>query len=184
MNVKLILFVLYLPNKLYICRKINNLIDKSKIELIEEFASHYIEAYGLPPLAAKIYSYLLLDCKRKGITFDELVDVFNVSKSSVSNSLHLLTQHKHIEQFTKIDHRKRLYRVSSGHIILRLQKIHAMLIREKYLAEKLRCYRESKVDNPDNIYMQKTDIYVKHLNNSIKGLSETIEKLEKLTQNI
>lgn len=159
------------------------MIDEPKKELIEEFASHYIEAYGLPPLAAKIYAYLLLDCKREGITFDELVEVFNVSKSSVSNSLHLLTQHKHIEQFTKIDQRKRLYRVSSEHIILRLQKVHAMLLREKYLSEKLRCYKESKINEEKNVNIQKTDIYINHLKNSIKGLSETIGQLEDLTQN-
>lgn len=160
------------------------MIDKSKIELIEEFAAHYIEAYGLPPLAAKIYAYLLMDCKREGKTFDELVEVFNVSKSSVSNSLHLLSQHKHIEQFTKLDQRKRLYRVSSGHIILRLQKIHAVLTREKYLSEKLRCYRENSLEKQDDLYIQGSMIYSNHLTDAIKRLSETIEKLEKLTQNI
>lgn len=160
------------------------MLNESKKELVEEFAAHYIEAYGLPPLAAKIYSYLLMDCKREGKTFDELVEVFNVSKSSVSNSLHLLSQHKHIEQFTKIDQRKRLYRVSSEHIILRLKKILTMLIREKYLAEKLSCYRKDHVDAQDELYNAGSKIYLGHINDSVQKLSETIEKLEQLNQNI
>lgn len=142
-----------------------------------------MESYGLPPLAAKIHSYLLLDCKREGITFDELVEVFNVSKSSVSNSLHLLTQHKHIEQFTKIDQRKRFYRIAPGYIMLRLQKIHALLVREKHLSEKFRCYKEAHLEK-DNINLEKSGIYLEHLNRSIKGIAETIEKLEQLNQNI
>lgn len=160
------------------------MIDKSKIELVEEFAAHYIEAYSLPPLAAKIYAFLLMDCKREGITFDELVEVFNVSKSSVSNSLHLLSQHKHIEQFTKIDQRKRLYRVSGEHIILRLKKIHNFLQREKYLSEKFRCYRENNSEELNEIHQKGAKIYTDHLDKCIAQMSETVEKLEQLNQNI
>jgi len=160
------------------------LIDQSKKELIEEFAAHYIEAYGLPPLAAKIYAFLLLDCKREGKTFDELVEVFNVSKSSVSNSLHLLSQHKHIEQFNKMDQRKRLYRVSPEHIILRLKKIHSFLIREKYLSEKYKCYRDDNLEQLNEINLKGAQIYSEHLNKCIAQMSETVEKLEKLNQNI
>ncbi|WP_084017870.1 hypothetical protein [Moheibacter sediminis] len=160
------------------------MINESKKELIEEFAAHYIEAYGLAPLAAKIYAYLLMDCKREGKTFDELVEVFNVSKSSVSNSLHLLSQHKHIEQFTKIDQRKRLYRISPEHIILRLKKIHTFLLREKYLSEKYKCYREDNSVEINELHLKGSQIYSEHLNKCIAQMSETVEKLEQLNQNI
>jgi len=158
-------------------------MNENKIELIEDFSNYYENAYNFPPLTSKIYAYLLLDCKREGITFDELTEVFNASKSSVSNSLNFLTQLKHIEYFTKIDNRKRLYRISQGNVLLRLQKIHNMLLQEKQLSEKLKCYKLDKLEDPNEISIQKSEIYIEHLDNAIKQLSKTITKLESLTQN-
>ncbi len=158
-------------------------MNESKIELIEDFSSYYESVYNFPPLTSKIFSYLLLDCKREGITFDEIVEVFNASKSSVSNSLSFLTQLKYIEYFTKIDNRKRLYRISSGNVVMRLQKIHDMLLHEKQLSEKLKCYKKEKLDDPNEISIQKAEIYIEHLDNAVKQLSITISKLESLTQN-
>ena len=157
-------------------------MEESKIELIEDFSIHFEKVHNFPPLTSKIYAYLILDCKREGVTFDELVEVFNASKSSVSNSLNFLTQLKHIEYFTKIETRKRFYRISSGNILMRLQKIHEMLVHEKMLSEKLKCYKLKVLENKEEISIQRSEIYIDHLNKTIEELDNTISKLESITQ--
>src|SRR5690625_6473178 len=98
-------------------------MNEDKLELINDFSNYFEEIYKFPPLTSKIYSYLILDISKEGTTFDELVEVFNASKSSVSNSLNFLSQLDYVEHFTKIDNRRRFYRVASGSIIVRLKRL-------------------------------------------------------------
>jgi DNA-binding transcriptional regulator GbsR (MarR family) len=157
-------------------------LKEDQIELIECFSQHFEKIHNFPPLTSKIYAYLILDCKREGITFDEIVETFNASKSSVSNSLNFLTQLKHIEHFTKIDTRKRFYRISPGNILMRLHKIHDMLVLEKKLSEKLKCYKLKVLEDPAEISIRRSEIYIEHLNKTIEELDNTILKLESVTQ--
>lgn len=155
------------------------MIKDCKIELIQELTNHYIDAHGLPPLAAKIYSYLLMDCQREGITFEEIIEVFNVSKSSASNSLQFLTQNKYIEPYTKIDQRKRFYRLSGENMILRLSKIQHMLERESNISQKVYdYYSENKVADKE-IVLDKMQIYLDHLDNAVNRIKQTLELLQK-----
>lgn len=158
-------------------------MDQDKLELIGDFSSYFETTQNFPPLISKIYAYLLLDCSQKGTTFDELVEVFNASKSSISNGLNFLTQLKHIEYFTKIDDRKRFYRIVPENLMLRLENIQKMLSTEKELTQKLKNYK-IKMDNEDNdLSTIKTDIYIDHLKRAIEQLSITVEKLKTLTKN-
>lgn len=154
------------------------MIENCDIELIQELTNHYIETYDLPPLAAKIYAYLLMDCRREGVTFDEIIEIFNVSKSSVSNSLQLLIQNKYVEQFSKINQRKRFYRLSSGNILLRLNHIHDMLQKEKAISRKMYNYYEKNDKIETKIFLKKMKIYLNHLDTSVEKLSQTINLLE------
>jgi len=52
--------------------------------IFQEMVSFYGKNFSLPPLSAKIYSYLIFDFERKGVCFDHLVEALHVSKSSVS----------------------------------------------------------------------------------------------------
>jgi len=158
-------------------------MDEHLKELIEDFSKYFETTYNFPPLTSKIYAYLMLDCKSNGVTFDELVEVLNASKSSVSNSLNFLNQLKHIEYFTKIDNRKRFYRISSENLLIRLRKIHDMLVNEKQLVERLKNYRQEICEGFQENSILKSDIYLNHLNQSIEHLSQTIEKLETFSSN-
>jgi len=158
-------------------------MDEQLKELIEDFSKYFETTYNFPPLTSKIYAYLMLDCKNNGVTFDELVEVLNASKSSVSNSLNFLTQLKHIEYFTKIDNRKRFYRISSENLLIRLRKIHDMLVHERQLVERLRNYRQETCEGYYENSILKSGIYLEHLNHSITQLSGTIEKLETFSSN-
>ena len=154
-------------------------MDERKKELIEGFSNYFEDIYHFPPLTSKIYSFLLMDCKRKGVTFDEIVELFNASKSSVSNSLTYLGQLKHVEYFTKIDSRKRFYRVSPESILMRLKRINDNLREEKKLSEKYYSYLKGEIEDEENSTLIKSDIYINHLDRAIEQLSETIEQLKK-----
>lgn len=156
-------------------------MDNQLKELIEDFSKYFENTYSFPPLTSKIYAYLMLDCKTNGVTFDELVEILNASKSSVSTSLNFLTQLKHIEYFTKIDNRKRFYRISSENLLIRLRKILDMLAHERQLVERLKHYRQESCEGGRENSILKSDIYLDHLKNSIGQLSQTIEKLEKFS---
>ncbi len=158
--------------------------EEIKTELIEELAAHHAEASKLPPLTAKIFAYILVNCNKEGYTFDELVETFHVSKSSVSNSLNLLVQYDFIGQYNKIGERKRRYKITPQHLTMRLKKIRNSLTQEKFLSEKLQRYKFSKIKNPNPLDLEKGKIYVNHLESSIQNLTNTIEKIEKLTHTL
>ncbi len=177
------LFCNYRTNYIF-AENLIKLSEEIKTELIEELAAHHAEASKLPPLAAKIFAYILVNCNKEGYTFDELVETFNVSKSSVSNSLNLLVQYDFIGQYNKIGERKRRYKITPQHLTMRLKKIRSGLTQEKYLSEKLTQYRLNYIQNPSPMDLEKGKIYVNHLENSINRLTETIEKIEKLTHTL
>ena len=86
---------------------------KKSLEVDEKIFQDAVKFYGtvlnLPPLASKIYSYLIFDFDKVGITFDEFVEVFSASKSSVSTNLNLLISSELIIDVNKMDERKRYF---------------------------------------------------------------------------
>ena len=92
-----------------LCKFLKILIDKKHIELIEDLTLYHIEVFRLPPLTAKVFAYLLVVQPNDGLSFGEMVDIFKVSKSSVSNSLNQLMQYGYIIQYNKVGERKRRY---------------------------------------------------------------------------
>ena len=59
----------------YICAHSMNMepsLDLDK-QIFREMVKFYGETLHIPPLAAKIYSYLIFDFEKKGICFDEFV---------------------------------------------------------------------------------------------------------------
>lgn len=155
--------------------------EEEKI-LLRELSSFFENNHHLPPLTSKIYAYLMIST-RDDVTFDELTTIFNVSKSSVSNSLNFLIRLKYINYYTKIDSRKRYYRIEEGFVWLRLQKVLEMLTQEKQLISKLSKYKEKHIQDYLKNQSELADIYLNHLENITQQLSVTIDKLKNLTPN-
>lgn len=138
--------------------------------------SFYGNLLELAPLSAKAYVYLMFDFKNEGATFDELVEKFKVSKSSMSNSLQSLVQNKFIEFVTPIDSRKRLYRINPKYMGIRFGNILDKLTREKDLMERLvQCQKQTKpVPEPAikdiNTYISILDRHIKTIDNTVKIL--------------
>lgn len=142
-------------------------------DLLLKMSKFYGEAYHLPPLAAKIYAYLVFDFKRNGIPFDELVETFQASKSSVSSSLTLLSNLKIIRDFTKMSERKRYFALNENYMKIRFEEIITIMETELDIVTKLRTFR-----NPtDERSIRKFDIYQNLFKKNIKNIQDSLEEL-------
>ena len=145
-------------------------IDK---EIFSEMVKFYGDAFHLPPLAAKIYAYLIFDFDRKGVSFDEFVEIFAASKSSVSSNLNLLLTLNIINDFNKIDERKRFFVMNEKYMKIRFQEIIEKMERELLILENLKKFRNTKCE----VVLQKFDIYTNLFNKNIASIKETIDQL-------
>lgn len=148
-------------------------IDK---DLFEDMSTMYMEEYGLTPLTANIYTLLFFDYQHQGITFDELIEATNASKSSVSNALNRLLQNNCIEYFTKIEERKRYYRINKSIFKVNfLNKIHKIKMEHKIL-KRFAVHRSHIIDNDDE-ESQKLQLHIQLQENIIKLYEDTLNSL-------
>lgn len=148
-----------------------------KIEqgIYQELVDFYGGIFSLPPLAAKIYAYLIFDFEKKGFSFDELVKVFSASKSSVSTSINFLLNTNLIKPLNKIDERKRYFLVNEEFISIRFQEIVERMKREIKILEQLNTYRESYHQNQE--LSDRYIIYKSLLERNIENIEDTLKKL-------
>lgn len=148
----------------------------TKKELYQDMVTFYGNLYGLPPLNAKIYVYMMIDLKADGYTFDELLAKFNVSKSSLSNSLQMLVQNKYVEYITPIDSRKRYYRINPKFMGIRFGNILEKLVREKELMQRMvQCNKQVK--SPNEQVIKGINQYITILDKHIKTVESTVKSL-------
>ncbi|MBW7674493.1 P-loop NTPase family protein [Chryseobacterium chendengshani] len=145
-------------------------IDK---KIFQDAVKFYSTLFNLPPLASKIYSYLIFDFEKIGITFDEFVEVFSVSKSSVSTNIALLLNSQLIIDVNKMDERKRYFFANDDYKKIRFEKIVQKMQDELKLLDDLNQFR--KVEDKD--YDQKMEVYKSLLNKSISNIKESLNKL-------
>lgn len=147
------------------------------IEIDEKIFQDAVKFYGtvfsLPPLASKIYSYLLFDYEKVGITFDEFVEVLSASKSSVSTSISLLLNAQLIVDHNKIDERKRYFFINDEYQKIRFEKIVQKMQDELRLLEDLNNFKTSK----DDVYNERIEVYKALLNKNIENIQESLNKL-------
>lgn len=84
------------------------LLTEQQKELIERFGV-LNEKYGLPPAECRVWGLFLVADKVE-LTFDEIRETLNLSKSGTSNALNTLQMTNHIEYITKLGDRKRYFR--------------------------------------------------------------------------
>ena len=100
-----------------------------KKKLIEEIGLHFELTHQISPLAARIYAIMILS-PYDGHTFDEILEITQASKSSVSTQLNLLVQLKKVEYFTKPGDRKRYFRASKKYLVNTLEE-HVQTINQE-----------------------------------------------------
>ncbi|MDH6253674.1 DNA-binding transcriptional regulator GbsR (MarR family) [Chryseobacterium sp. H1D6B] len=147
------------------------------IEVDEKIFQDAVKFYGtifnIPPLASKIYSYLIFDFEKVGITFDEFVEVLSASKSSVSTSISLLLNSQLIIDVNKMDERKRYFFTNDEYMKIRFEKIVQKMKDELKLLDDLNNFRKIK----DEGYNEKISAYKALLNKNISNIQESLNKL-------
>ena len=145
-------------------------IDK---EIFREMVKFYADVFHLPPLAAKIYSFLIFDFDRNGVSFDEFIEIFAASKSSVSSNLNLLLNLNIISDFNKIDERKRFFVINEKHMRIRFEEIIEKMERELSILHKLKDFRQPQNDEA----LKKFEVYTSLFDKNISHIKETLDQL-------
>jgi len=110
-------------------------------ELIEEIGMGVEERAGLSPLASRIYALLTMSSEN-GLTFDEIKETIEASKSSISVNINVLLQLKYIEYYTKPGDRKRYFKVSKYFQLKFLELYLESLEKQITLVDKINSYNK------------------------------------------
>lgn len=154
-------------------------IQKEKAELIEMFGVHFETLYHLPPLASRILGVLIVDCCKDGITFEELVERMNASKSSVSTNINLLLKIGKITYYTISGDRKKYFKPSP--FSERFGSYLKILEMEKEIIERMLSYREKTASCPEELCnLENTKAYKSHVLDVEKLLKKNIEKFKQI----
>jgi len=152
---------------------------KSKLHLDAEIYQELIDFYGgvfsLTPLSAKIYAYLAFDFEKNGLAFDDLVETFCASKSSVSSSVNFLLNANLIKTINKIDERKRYFIINEDFVKIRFEEIVNRMKREIKILDQLNDHREQEKENINQ--SERYKIYKSLLEKNIENIENTLNKL-------
>lgn len=150
------------------------------IELFESFSVHLEKVYNFPPLAAKLQAYMVLQSDKEGFTFEELLSVFKVSKSSLSTSINLLLSNNQLEYVNRIDCRKRYFRLNYNYVPEKLEFLYNMISKDLLFTAKINDYRRQKSNTSvidDNGII---NVYINYLQKSKELLEETLNQINQI----
>lgn len=158
-------------------------MDNEREELIQSFGVHFEHQYNIPPLAARILSTLIIDGCKSGLTFEQLVEKMQASKSSISTNLNLLLKTNRIEYFTLVGDRKKYFK--SAPLSQRLKNYLTLIDEERILVDKLKHFRKKNMSCiKEEINFQNMVAYEEHLLQVEELLKSTINKFKSIeTQN-
>jgi len=147
--------------------------QEEKDELIELFGIHFETYYNLPPCASRLLGILILNSRTKGLTFEELVEQENASKSTISTNINLLLKLGKISYYTKPGDRKKYFLPSPPSE--RIQNHLKFLDSEKKMLMRVRDY-EVRYPAEGNTPMvtKAIDTYMKYLLEFEKLLNKSI----------
>ena len=147
-----------------------------KRKLIEEVGLHLEGCHKLTPLASRIYALTVLS-SNDGYSFEELVELTQASKSSVSTNLTLLVQLDYLEFYTKPGVRKRYFR-GTGNFVRSILKEHLQsLEQELKLVEKINLFNQEH--NPKKFVQNQSigNIFHEYLGTQKQNLHHALEKI-------
>ena len=117
----------------------------------------------------------IFDFEKNGLTFDDLVDTFCASKSSVSSSVNFLLNANLIKTINKIDERKRYFIINEDFVKIRFEEIVNRMKREIKILDQLNDHREQEKENINQ--SERYKIYKSLLEKNIENIENTLNKL-------
>ncbi len=147
-------------------------------KLIEEIGQVNEERLRLSPLAARIYALLALS-SYDGLTFDEIKDSIQASKSSTSVNINVLIQLSYVEYHTVSGDRKRYFRMAKDYQQQALERYHQSLKNDVALIEKINAF--NKVHHSEKFKIEKSlgGIMQNYYKEQQKLIKVTIDKITK-----
>src|SRR5438105_832106 len=83
-------------------------LSDKKLKLVEELGVNF-EQSGMQPAASRILALLIVS-DRNELSFEEIYEAVNISKSAASNAINLLLSTDRLEYTTRPGERKRYFR--------------------------------------------------------------------------
>lgn len=156
--------------------------SQEKKNLIEELGLFFQERHKFPPLAARLYALVVLSSSN-GFTFEELMELTQSSKSSVSTNLNLLVSLRFVDYYTKTGNRKRYFRSTGSYVKNMLNEHVEAVTKELRIVEKVNAFNR---DNNPLKFEQKGyigTIFQSYLVSAKENLEEAIEKINSFPSN-
>ena len=120
--------------------------------LIEELGRHF-DQEGIQPVPGRILALLMVQDKEE-MTFDEIIQALQISKSSASNGLKVLELRDVVEYVTYPGDRRRYFRVKTKDIFSMINEFEDKMIRMKEFNLKI---MELKSDKTSRVSQFLTD---------------------------
>ncbi|WP_019038538.1 GbsR/MarR family transcriptional regulator [Psychroflexus tropicus] len=157
----------------------NKSLENNSIHRLQtDLSRHFESEHHFSPLAAKIYSLLILS-ETKHLTFEQLLEFTEASKSSVSNQLNYLIDEGRIDFDYIKDQRKRYFKTKEDYLNKTLESHLEKIEKEISILSKVIRFKEDRDFDKTLV-----DIFKNHLANEKRNLLKTIEQLNKKRHNI
>lgn len=154
---------------------------KEQEQLIEVIGLGIEERLNLSPIASRIYSLLILS-SYDGLTFEEIRDVIQASKSSTSININVLSQLDYINFYTKPGDRKRYFKLTKYSSLISLEVSLQNIDKEMQIVESINQY--NKKYYPEKFTDDETlgHIFQDYLMEKQQLVARTIDKMKQFRQ--
>jgi len=147
--------------------------DSRTRETIEE-AGKVFENFGFTPMQGRIIAcFTVSDPPEK--TFDQLVQYFNASKSSVSNSLNYLLQNKIIDYKTIASDRKRYFYLTDSFFVVYFVRVLENVTKLKEYAYRIVSMRTPEYPEANEKILR----WIENANRFQESISEVLDSINK-----
>jgi DNA-binding transcriptional regulator GbsR (MarR family) len=155
-------------------------MNNQKKELVEKLGVRFEKLKKLSPVSARIFATLILT-EKKGITFDELVEELNASKSTVSTNLEHLQSLNKVSYITRPGDRKRYFIINPNLILNIIDEMIEKWSNEKSIHLAIIDYKEKRQQNTEK---EEPECDIEFNKNFLIFFEEAIAAVEKLKLNV
>lgn len=151
-------------------------LAQEKKQLVEDVGVLLEERANLSPLASRIYALLILS-SYDGMSFEEIVNTMQASKSSVSSNLNVLLQLHYVDYYTKPGDRKRYFRTSQFYIKNTMEQQVHLIEKELKIVQKINHF--NKNNNPEKFKNEKSLglLFQEHLEDQRTKINQKIKEI-------
>ena len=150
--------------------------NNEQMQLVEKYGIKLEESLKLSPLAARIYTILILSSD-EGLTFDEIKTIIKASKSSISININVLLQLDYINFYTKTGDRKRYFKISKYSSLTTLEYYLQEINKEIELIKEINSYNKKYHLDKYTNDVSLGEIFENYLQKKQKLVEETVKEM-------